>query len=305
MQFRHLQYFLTVAEELNFTRAAERLHMAQPPLSTQIQALESDLGVQLFDRSRRAIALTAAGRALLPEARRLLSDMERAARIARHAGDGTVGRLTIGFVPSAANGALPSALRRYHKRYPRVELVLLECAPDDLVRRLHDRRIDVAFMFAPIDDDMLSTHCVSTEHLMAALPRQHRLAPAPTLDLHALGDDPLILPTRHETPGLYSRIRELFDEVGVEPTIVQREVWMMQTIIGLVAAEIGAAIVPSSAAILHREGVVYRPLAHPAAPVEMTIVWRGDVSSPTLAGFLGTARDQVSDVPLGAATGSP
>ena len=300
MQFRHLQYFLAVAEELNFTRAAERLHIAQPPLSTQIQALEADLGVRLFDRSRRAVTLTAAGRALLPEARRLIGDMERAARIARHAGDGTVGRLTLGFVPSAANGALPGTLRRYRRRFPRVELVLLECAPDDLVRRLHERRIDVAFMFAPIADDALRTHCVCTEHLMAALPRDHRLAGAAAVDLRELAKDPLILPTRHETPGLYSRIRELFDEAGVEPTIVQREVWMMQTVIGLVAAEIGAAVVPSSAAILHREGVVYRPLAHPAAPVEMTVAWRGDNTSPTLAGFLDTAREQVSDIPVGA-----
>lgn len=305
MQFRHLKYFLAVAEELNFTRAAERLHMAQPPLSTQIQALEAELGVRLFDRSRRAITLTAAGRALLPEARRLLGDMERAARITRHAGDGTVGRLSIGFVPSAANGALPGALRRYHKRYPRVELVLLECAPDELVRRLHDRRIDVAFMFAPINDDTLSTHCVCTEHLMAALPGNHRLATAAAVDLHDLANEPIILPTRHETPGLYSRIRGLFDEVGVEPTIVQREVWMMQTIIGLVAAEIGAAVVPSSAAVAHREGVAYRPLAHPAAPVEMIIAWRGEITSPTLAGFLDTARDRVSDLPVGAAAGAP
>ncbi len=296
MQLRHLQYFLAVAEELSFTRAAERLHMAQPPLSTQIQALESELGVQLFDRSRRAITLTAAGRALIPEARRLLSDVERAARIVRHAGDGTVGRLTIGFVPSAANGALPEILRRYRKRCPGVELTLVERAPDDLVHQLHERRVDVAFMFAPIDDDALSTQCVCRERLIAALPEHHRLAAASEVDLRALANEPLILPTRHETPGLYSRIGKLFDEVGVQPVVVQREVWMMQTIIGLVAAEIGAAIVPSSAAILHRLGVVYRPLAHVVPPVEMTAVWRGDALTPTLDGFLDTARERVLDL---------
>jgi DNA-binding transcriptional LysR family regulator len=297
MQLRHLQYFLAVAEELSFTRAAERLHMAQPPLSTQIQALESELGVGLFDRSRRAITLTAAGRALIPEARRLLGDVDRVARIVRHAGDGTVGRLAVGLVPSAANGALPEILRRYRRRCPGVELTLFELAPDDLVHQLHERRIDVAFMFAPVADDSLSTARVSTEHLMVALPRSHRLATAPVVDLRALAADPLILPTRHETPGLFSRIRKLLDEVGVEPVVVQREVWMMQTVIGLVAAEIGAAIVPSSAATLHRDGVVYLPLDHAVEPVEMVAVWRSDVGSPTLAGFLDTAGEDTPDIP--------
>lgn len=305
MQLRHLQYFLAVAEELSFTRAAERLHMAQPPLSMQIQALESELGVQLFDRSRRAITLTAAGRALIPEARRLLSDVERTARIVRHAGDGTVGRLAIGFVPSAANGALPVTLRRYRKRCPGVELTLLERAPDDLVHQLHERRIDVALMFAPLMDEALSAVPVCTEHLIVALPKRHRLATADSVDLHDLASDPLILPTRHETPGLYSRIRRLFEEEGIEPVVVQREVWMMQTIIGLVAAEIGAAVVPSSAATLHRDGVVYRPLNRPAAPIEMIAAWRSDVSSPTLDGFLDTVRVRVLDIPAPAAANVP
>src|SRR5882757_2187230 len=122
MELRRLRYFLAVADELSFTRAAAALHMAQPPLSTQIRALELELGVTLFDRSRRTITLTAAGRALVPEARRVLGDIEQTVRIVRRAGDGTVGRLTIGFVPSAAYGALPHTLRRYRQRFPAVEL---------------------------------------------------------------------------------------------------------------------------------------------------------------------------------------
>ena len=148
MELRRLRYFLAVAEELSFTRAAVRLQMAQPPLSTQIQLLESELGVTLFDRSRRAITLTAAGLALVPEARRLLADAEQTARIVRHAADGTVGRLAVGFVPAAVNGVLPDILRRYRERYPGVALSLYERGPDDLMRQLHEHRIEAAFLFA-------------------------------------------------------------------------------------------------------------------------------------------------------------
>lgn len=297
MELRRLRYFLAVAEELSFTRAAARLQMAQPPLSTQIQALEHELGVALFDRSRRAIKLTAAGRALVPEARRLLADAEQTARIVRHAGDGTVGRLAVGFVPATVNGVLPDILRRYRARYPGVSLSLYERSPDDLIRQLHEHRIEVAFLFAPYRDDALHSRCVSVQHLIAALPERHPLAPQPVIDVRALADGPMILPTKHETPGLFSRISALFDELGIQPNVVQREVWMMQTIIGLVAAELGAAIVPSSVALQRQEGVAYRRLEQEPGPVEMTIAWRRDGESAALSGFVRTAASRRYDIP--------
>jgi DNA-binding transcriptional LysR family regulator len=297
MELRRLRYFLAVAEELSFTRAATRLQMAQPPLSTQIQLLESELGVTLFDRSRRAITLTAAGLALVPEARRLLADAEQTARIVRHAADGTVGRLAVGFVPAAVNGVLPDILRRYRERYPGVALSLYERGPDDLMRQLHEHRVEAAFLFAPYRDEALHSRCVSTQRLVAALPERHPLASRQAVDVRALAGGPMILPTQHETPGLFSRIRLLFDELGVQPNVVQREVWMMQTIIGLVAAEMGAALVPSSVAMLQREGVVYRRLEQEVAPVEMTVAWRRDARSPALAAFIKTATSRVYDIP--------
>ena len=307
MELRQLRYFLAVAEELSFTRAAARLRMSQPPLSTQIQLLESELGVTLFDRSRRAIALTAAGRALVPEARRLLADADQTARIVRHAADGTVGRLAVGFVPAAVNGVLPDILRRYRTRYPGVALSLYERSPDDLIRQLHDHRVQAAFLFAPYRDEALHSRCVSTQRLVAALPERHPLASGAAVDVRALAQGPMILPTQHETPGLFSRIRLLFDELGVQPNVVQREVWMMQTIIGLVAAEMGAAIVPSSVAVLQREGVVYRRLEQEPAPVEMTIAWRRDDGSAALTAFVRTAVSRPYDIPappLASAAGS-
>lgn len=296
MELRRLRYFLAVAEELSFTRAAARLQMAQPPLSTQVQALEHELGVTLFDRSRRAIRLTAAGRALVPEARRLLADAEQAARIVRHAGDGTVGRLAVGFVPAAVNGVLPDILRRYRAQYPGVALSLSERSPDDLIRQLHEHRTEVAFLFAPYHDEALCSRCVSAQYLIAALPERHPLAPAPVIDVRALADGPMILPTKHETPGLFSRITALFDELGIEPNVVQREVWMMQTIIGLVAAELGAAIVPSSVALQRHPGVVYRSLEQEHRPVEMTIAWRRDAESAALSEFTRVAASRRYDV---------
>ena len=305
MELRRLRYFLAVAEELSFTRAAARLQMAQPPLSTQIQVLEGELGTPLFDRSRRAITLTAAGRALVPEARRLLADAEQMARIVRHAADGTVGRLAVGFVPAAVNGVLPDILRRYRARYPGVALSLSERSPDDLLRGLHEHRIEAAFLFAPYRDEALRARCVSTQRLVAALPERHPLAARETVDVRALAEGPMILPTQHETPGLFSRIRLLFDELDLQPNVVQRDVWMMQTIIGLVAAEMGAAIVPSSVAELRRDGVVYRRLEQDVAPVEMTVAWRRDTGSAALAAFVQTATSRVYDIPAPQSASAP
>jgi DNA-binding transcriptional LysR family regulator len=297
VELRRLRYFLAVAEELSFTRAAARLQMAQPPLSTQIQLLETELGVTLFDRSRRAIKLTAAGKALVPEARRLLADAEQTVRIVRHADDGTVGRLSVGFVPAAVNGVLPDILRRYRARYPGVVLSLSERSPDDLISQLHEHRVEAAFLFAPYRDEALHSRSVSTQQLVAALPERHPLASQQVIDVRALADGPMILPTKHETPGLFSRISLLFDELGIQPNVVQREVWMMQTIIGLVAAELGAAIVPSSVAAQRREGVVYRRLEPEPPPVEMTIAWRREGGSAPLAAFVAAATSRRYDVP--------
>lgn len=298
MEIRHLRYFLAIAEELSFTQAATVLGIAQPPLSTQIRALEAELGVDLFDRSRRAITLTAAGRALVPEARRILADLEQAVRIAQRAGDGTVGRLVIGFVPSAMHGALPHILRRYREAFPGVELSLHERTPDELLRQLHERRIDIAVLYAPFHDDTLRSQPVSTEQLVVALPRHHPLAGNEVIDARVLAPHPIIVPTRHETPGLYSRIKQMLDECQIAMTPVQRDVWMIQTIIGLVAAEIGIAIVPSSAATLRISEVVYRPLTQVVSPIEMTAAWRRDANSPTLPGFADTIRDHALAIPF-------
>jgi DNA-binding transcriptional LysR family regulator len=287
MELRQLRYFIAVAEAQSFTRAAERLHIAQPALSVQVRRLEDELGVDLLDRSRRAIRLTAAGDIMLAEARRLLGALSHMTELARQAGSGDVGRLAIGFVPSAANEALPPILRRYRATHPGVALSLREMPPDLLVRGLHEGRLDVAFLYLPFDDPTLSTTTVAREAFVAALPADHPLATGERLDVARLAGEPFILPARHGMPGLHAEVLRLCREAGFSPRPVQEDVWLVQTIIGLVAAGIGVALLPSNVQALRHRDVAYKALAVDAPhAVELAAVWRRDHSSPVLLGFL-------------------
>lgn len=286
MDLRQLRYFVAVAEELSFTRAAQRLYMAQPPLSNQVLRLERALDVKLFDRSRRAIRLTAAGEALLPEARRLLVQAEQTASMVQRVGHGEVGQLTIGFVPSASNATLPAQLRAFRSRYPDVALYLREMRPDELVRHLLAGGVDVSFLFLPFADPGLETMVVSQEPLVAALPADHRLCKRARIRVADLAGEPFVLPARHQMPGLFAQVQEACRDAGFAPGAVQKDVWLMQTIIGLVAGGIGVALVPASVENLHRAGVEYRALRGVQPTVELGAVWRRRDSSPALHCFL-------------------
>ena len=288
MNDRQLRYFVAVAEELSFTRAAMRLHMAQPPLSQQIALLEKGLGAELFDRSRRAIRLTSAGAALLPDARRLLADLDRTAQTVRRVAGGDVGRLAVGFVPSAANGMLPDVLRTYRARHAGVELVLRELAPDALLRGLNDHSLDVALLYLPVPDPdgIFDVQPVAVERLLLALPVDHPAAARSSVALRDVAGAPFILPEQHDVPGLHAEISALFADAGIAPQVVQRGVWLMQTVLGLVAAGIGLAVVPSSVTALGRSGVTVRPLLGSCRTVTLAAAWRRDQSEALLDRFL-------------------
>jgi DNA-binding transcriptional LysR family regulator len=286
VRYRRLGYFVAVAEELSFTRAAQRLHMAQPPLSQQIALLEKEIGTPLFDRSRRSIRLTAAGAALLPEARRLLTDLDETVRMVRGVGDGTVGSLTVGFVPSAMGGVLPELLREFRATHPAVELTLREMAPDALLRAVHERRLDVAVLYLPISEPDLAHRRLASEDLLLAVPEAHPAATASAVALADVAGEPFVLPERHDVPGLHAAITALFADAGVTPRIAQRGVWLVQTVLGLVAAGIGLAVVPSSAAALHRRGVALRRLTDATQRLELAAIWRPDAMSAPLNGLL-------------------
>jgi len=286
LDFRRLYYFVVVAEELHFTRAAERLHIAQPPLSYQIQQLERELGVQLFERTRHHVQLTDAGQVLLDAARRIFGQVEQTVYAVRRVGQGEVGFLTVGFIPSASNNILPIVLQAFRQRFPDVQLFLKEMTPDQVVRGLHDQQIDVGMLYLPLDDSELNTQAILREPLLAVLPSTHAQAAQPEVALRALADEHFIVPSRYiAVPGLRSHIMEACRQAGFTPKVVE-QAWLMQTIIGLVGANMGVALVPASVRNLHREGVIYKPLQDVSTEVSMGVIWRRDEELPVLQRFL-------------------
>lgn len=294
MDFRRLRYFVAVAEERNFSRAAERLHIAQPGLSNQVKQLEEDIGVRLFDRSNRGVRLTEAGKLLLEETQQMYAQMEGALRMIQRVGHGEVGRLTLGFVPSAFNEILPPLLRTFQEAFADVELLLREMNPDQLVQSLRGENIDVAFMYLPVENDDLDCRPVSREPLVVALPEKHPLAGEVEIDVRRLAEEHFVLPARYHTPGLRARVMDVCREAGFVPKAVQREEWLMQTtIVGLVASNVGIALMPASLERnLRRSGVVYKPIEGTPPTVEMGIVWRQDDGSPVLQSFLGIVNEE-------------
>ena len=290
MNFQRLRYFVAVAEELSFSRAAERLHMAQPPLSYQIKRLEEELGTQLFYRTKRSVRLTDAGRLLLAEARGLLVHAEQTASVVHRVGQGEVGRLSVGFVPSAANRVLPPVLRAFGERFPNVELLLREVDPDRLLAALGDGRADVGFLYLPFEEVSLESRPVSRETFVAALPDTHPLVSEPRVALGALADEPFVLTPRYQGAGLRDKIVEHCRQAGFEPRVVQ-EAWLMQTTVSLVAGGIGVTLVPASLQNLQRTGVVYKGVEGLSPEIELGVVWRRGDPSAVLKAFLSVVGD--------------
>jgi len=293
MELRRLRYFLVVAEEQNFTRAATRLGMHQPPLSQQIRVLESELGFELFRRHPKGAELTVGGRAFLAEASAILDQVDAGAQRARHAAQGSVGTLALGVTTSvAAHPLTPALLRAYRRAYPDVKLVLSEGNAAELTDAVENGSADVALLRLPVRrPESLMFTALLEEEMLLILPAGHALLPATTLSLRALADAEFILVRRAGAPGMYANLLAACERLGFTPR-VGVEVEHMLTNISLVAGGAGVSMVPASMRGFHAANVAYCHIADavPALVAPIHAVSRRDDLLPTAQHLLALAR---------------
>jgi len=293
-ELRHLRYFVAVAEELNFSRAAERLHMAQPPLSVAIRQLEQELGTNLFVRTSREVRLTEGGAALLDGARRTLSEAEAAVTAARRVAAGEVGSLRIGYNWSARFDTLPALGQALKRTYPDVELLAEEMRPNRMPAALRAGTIDVALALYPELVDGLAHKTVRREPIVALLPAAHRLAREDAVGLEALANDFLMFP-RELAPRLHDFYLGLCRGAGFEPKLSSesaRSRWM----IGTWGAST-AALLPASVSDDLPDGVVAVPISGLSEALEFQLAWRNDNHNPALAAFIALADGVFAPMP--------
>jgi DNA-binding transcriptional LysR family regulator len=289
MELHALRSFIAVAETLHFSRAAERLHIAQPPLSQQIQRLERELGVQLFERTKRSVHLTAAGEVFLQEAYRTLAQVEQSIHAAQQADRGEVGRLAIGFVGSSAYGVLPAMIQAFRERFPQIELILREWTTVEQVQALHREEIQVGFVRPPILDATLHYLTVQQERFLVALPMKHPLATTSPVSLSALADDLFIFVPSKLAPGLCHQMMDMCLQAGFQPRIAQEAI-QFHVIISLVAAGLGIALVPACIRTFQRPDVVYLPLQGITTQAEIQVVWQRADRSTVVHNFLDVVK---------------
>ncbi|WP_079417298.1 LysR substrate-binding domain-containing protein [Thiomonas intermedia] len=301
MDLRHLRYFVAVAEERHFSRAAQRLHVSQPPLSQQIQALEAELGVPLFTRGRGGVQRTAAGDALLPLARAILDAVEHAMTQTRRVGRGDAGRLTVGFAGSMPfTDVMPRLLRDYRAAWPQVTLDLREQPSQAQIDDLLAHRIDLGFIRPTtlMHDARLATLVVQREPLLAAVHSDHPLATQPAVSLADLRDQPFVLYSARLGSGLREQTLALCAQAGFAPRIAQ-EVHEMPTLIGLISAGLGVGIVAASMQRAQLPFVTYLHLHDENVTTDVLLAWRRDDDTPPLRNFLKLATvTPLSNAPL-------
>lgn len=271
MDLRLLRYFVALVEERNFNKAAERLHIAQPPLSRAIRHLEDQIGVDLIDREVRPLTTTLAGRLLYEQAVQMLARMEDLENMVRVAAATARRRLVIGFVASTIYARLPELIREYRKYAPHVELTMVEITTLDQITALKDGRIDIGFGRIRFEDPAIKRVVLREERLIAAFPAEHPLAHGEgPISLHEIADEPQIIYPRAPRPSYADQVISLLRDHSIEPRIVH-EARELQIAIGLVAAEEGIAIVPESVRRARSHDIAYRDLAEsPTSPIIMS-----------------------------------
>lgn len=291
MELRHLRYFVAVAEELHFGRAARRLHVSQPPLSQQIKALEEELGVALLLRTRRHVEMTDAGRAFLAEARATLEQAARAQRAARDFGRGARGQLTIGFVTSASYSILPAAIRQFRRQWPGIDVSMREMIPSAQLDALARREIDVGLLRPPVNEAHVAVESILEEPLVAALPKASPLADKRGLALRDLAEQPFVLFPRRHGPGLHDVIMDACQEAGFAPRVAH-EPNEMQAVLACVASGLGVSLVPASLSGFHRGDVAYRRLRGMRGCIGLAVATVAGRESAVASHFIDACRER-------------
>ena len=289
MEFRHLRYFLVLAEELHFGKAARRLSISQPPLSLNIQQLETSIGARLFTRNSKQVALTAAGLAFVPAARALIDQAEQAARHARDVGQGMAGSLTIGFAGTMLYSGLPRILERFQVRHPLLRLMLKELSSSEQLIELAHDRLDIGFVHTTRVPAELSQILVSSQAFVVCLPAGHALAQQKSLSLQALQGEPFAVVSRTVSPDYHERILVICTEAGFYPEI-RYELRHWLSVVSLVSQGMGVALVPAALSQSAMAGTAFVPLDMVTTPYDTHCLWKTSRDNPALAAFVDAVR---------------
>jgi DNA-binding transcriptional LysR family regulator len=297
MELRHLRYFVAVAEELHFRRAAERLRIAQPALSQQIQQLEQEIEAQLFHRLTRGVELADAGKAFLDDARAILEHVEQAKAKAQRVARGDQGMICIGFTGSASfNPIVPSVIQDYRARFPGIAVSLIEGGTSQLVDSLRAGRVDAAFIRSPSREvDGLFVVSIIEEEMLIALPSRHDLAASASLSLEALSGEAFILFPRANSPELYDNIILACRRAGFSPKIVQQAPEVASAL-NLIAAGEGVSIVPASMRHMQPQGVAYRAILGDAPRAPLSLAHRSNEPSAAVRNLALLARRATANI---------
>lgn len=285
MELRHLRYFVVLAEELHFGRAARRLAISQPPLSVAIRQLEESVGARMFERNSKEVRLTPAGDALQVSARRLLRQAEEAALEARDVSQGSAGRLRIGFVGAMLYRGLPQALRKFQAQHPAVRITLAELNSGEQIAELLHDRLDVGFVHTSRMPAELRHALLVSEPFVACVPVGHRLARRRSVPIAGLRDEPFVLFSRSASPDYHERILAICADAGFRPE-VRHEVRHWLSVVSLVSQGMGVALVPSALHHAALRGAVFRPLEEEVAHSDAYCVWREGPENAVVQGFL-------------------
>ena len=291
MEMRYLKSFIAVAEELHFGRAAERLYMAQPPLSHQIKKLEKELGVQLFERNTRSVRLTSAGESFLEPAREVLLSVELAVRAAQIAGKGEYGRVTVGFAGASSHESLPLLTRAVRAAHPGIELVMRgQTYANVALSRVADGSLDLGFVRLPVTQPGVEARVIQNEELICALPADHKLARRTRIPLEALADESFVSFPSNSGSSVRDATFRMCEAAGFNPRVVQ-DAPDSYTILALVAAGVGVTLTLTSCQHIQQNGLVYRPLAKPGPLLHTALAWRTNNPSVVLRAVLAVANE--------------